>query len=621
MKFRLTRYLAACAGALIAASAHAQEIRTITLSSSGTALINATNAMTDGVARISVRDEDLDAVLKTLQVRDPEGGSVRLGLAGPSRAAAAFDGLPYAPENLSSPEAFLRALRGRPVEVSSWSSSVTGRVTGVSSESCDEAPCSFVTLMTDAGVKRVRLSRDATVTPMNPEDLENLRRATRALAALDGADRVNLDIESSVAKDRDVNLTLIQDAQPWRTAWRGTSRGDDLRLTGWAIVENRSGWAWDDVELTLATGAVQTLSPEIYDPSGAPRNPVSKRNDLMEMARDNQAESLRASAVSASTAPAPVMKQSRSFSRYTLPDPVTLAPGEMAVLPFITEDLENARGLRYRGGSGAQHPDIVLTIKNPLPLRLPGGVLTLYEDARGHAGDARVPEIPAGGEETVRFAKDTAIEVREDRNMNEIVRNVSVSDGIVRVTETLRRITRYRVTGAAEAARTVEIQHPTRSNWSVRTPRGERSADYVSWKIDVGKDEEEKLEVVEESPRVNSVRIGDLENTKLLRWSRSAPDPKVRRKLEEVARFRRAIAENERLIDVLEDRRERLISDQKRLLDMVDTLGTSGSTGRERVERIDDLESRITDVQERAESVRSDIDDQRDRIRTVIGRG
>lgn len=617
MPFRTTTSVIALIGALVATPATAQEVEEITLSTSGTALINATTRILDGQSEISVRRADLDAVLKTLQIRDTEQSRFRIDLAGPSRAAAAFDGSPFSPENLSTPEAILRAMRGRKVAISSDGVTHQGHVTGVETRECDAGNCAFVTLMTeDRRVARVRISEDVRVALLGDGDRDALTRAIDALDDMTISDRITMNLESSVSRDRDVGLTLIQDAQPWRTAWRAISDGETVRLTGRSIIENRSGWAWEDVKLTLATGEVQTLSPELYNPSvTADRGSPGASSMSLANARSTSADMMELQAV---TAAAPKMQQSQSFSRYTLPDPVSLEPGEMAVLPFLTEDLPNARGLRHRGGRGATHPEVVLTIENPLPLRLPGGVLTLYEDARGHAGDAEVPEIPANGETTVRFAQDTAVEVREERSSENLVRNMRISDGVLRITETMRREVTYRFIGAADGDRTVTLEHPIRSGWRTRTPGGERQADYTAWDVEVPEEGETLFKVTEEQPRTNLVRIGDLDGEDLTRWSRTAPDASVRKTLERIATTRSEIADKERLIKNLDDQRDGLIDDQDRVLKLLRSLGNASSNRQARVERVEDIEARIGTLRDRIRSARKEQEELRDRMRRLM---
>ena len=84
------------------------------------------------------------------------------------------------------------------------------------------------------------------------------------------ASRVEVTVDSADTTPRD-RLGWLQPAPVWKTAWRAVDGPDGLALTGWAVVENTTGHDWDDVSLTLATGAVRALDARLYDRVDAPR--------------------------------------------------------------------------------------------------------------------------------------------------------------------------------------------------------------------------------------------------------------------------------------------------------------------------------------------------------------
>jgi hypothetical protein len=135
---------------------------------------------------------------------------------------------------------------------------------------------------------------------------------------------------------RDVRLAWLQEAPVWRTAWRAVDDGDGVRLTGWAVIENATGRDWHAVRLTLATGAVRTIAPDLYARRHGWREPAAAPAFARTLAAP---ESLMADTAVAEVAAA----DSDSVTRFTLEAPVTLAAGQMLSLPFLSETLPEAR--------------------------------------------------------------------------------------------------------------------------------------------------------------------------------------------------------------------------------------------------------------------------------------
>ncbi|MEI2421347.1 hypothetical protein V6O07_13820, partial [Arthrospira platensis SPKY2] len=99
-------------------------------------------------------------------------------------------------------------------------------------------------------------------------------------------------------------------------------------LTGWAVLENATGQDWAEVELTLATGAVQALRAQLYE-----RTPVARKL-AAPLARPAAARAAPMAAMELAAeadfaVESVTMDDGDSFSRFTLGTPVTLAAGEV----------------------------------------------------------------------------------------------------------------------------------------------------------------------------------------------------------------------------------------------------------------------------------------------------
>ncbi|WP_439560705.1 hypothetical protein [Roseinatronobacter sp.] len=574
-------------------------LHAVTLSTAGLALIEAqANATQDNIV-LPVRRTDIDDFLKSLRLSGAGDAVPMLTLSGPAGLEDSFATLPFDMDALQDLRTLLEAMTGAPVTASRRGNDVQGRIMGLRDVPCaTDGPqgCIALALRTDSGQIRQVLLDDAL--ELTFSDAADNAAVDRGLDALRSTGQghmldvtLSLHAQDASGSAQDITLAWLQAAPVWKTAWRAESGPDGTVLTGWAVVENATGHDWQDVELTLATGAVQALQVQLYDRDHGTRklaetaapalmaSPAMERSMAFEQAFDA----------------APVtMDDGDSFSRFTLTTPVTLNAGDMISLPFLRETLEDARLTIYRGGSGAQHPMIAVVVENPLPLRLPAGVMTLYEDGRGHAGDAMIPELAAGASETVTFARDTAVSVREDVAQAETVQSARVVDGVLLAEERLEQRTTYRIEGAAQGARQLTIAHPLRQGWTIRTEGGSAGLDDMRFTVDVPQGAMVSHDVVEYRQTQRRVALLDLDTDQLHYWSaRMADDADMQALLADMQDLRNQQARLQREIAALQQTEAELIADQDRLVGLIVQLGDDSRANQDRRARVDAIDAEI----------------------------
>jgi hypothetical protein len=292
--------------------------------------------------------------------------------------------------------------------------------------------------------------------------------------------------------------------------------------------------------------------------------------------------------------PAPVeMVEGTSFSAYTLSDPVTLASGQMISLPFLQEQAQNARLTVYYGGSFVPYPIMALEVENPLPLRLPAGIVTVYDETRGHAGDAMMPELAPGDTALVEFAEDTAVSIREDMAEQTAITEATLSDGVLIASERVELTTTYRMEGAEAGARVLTLLHPARPGWDMQTQGGAAELDATRFTIDLPQGEIKRFDVVETRTTRTRLALLDMEADDLAYWQGRMPTEETRALFE---RLRSLRAEQSRLQDqitALRDAEAQLIADQDRLAGLIVQLGDESGANAERRARVDAIEGEI----------------------------
>ena len=575
------------------------QIRAVTLSTAGLALIEAEGPLgADGV-RLAVRRADIDDFLKSLRLSDPAGSVPLLTMTGPGGVQDTFDALPFEPAALGDLRALLGAMIGAPVTAERRGTVLTGAIMGTRDVPCatdGQTGCASLTLRDEDGALRQIALDDATdIRFADAADNEAIAQGLDALRGSARAQILQVTLSSTDPAPRDIALGWLQPAPIWKTAWRAEDGPDGVELTGWAVIENTSGQDWQDVSVTLATGAVRALEARLYDRVAAHREKAAPSLDSAIMAAPSAVGRAQMGMFEAQMDIAEVaMDDGASFSRFTLTTPVTLQAGDMISLPFLSERLEEARLTLYRGGSHEPHPMIAIEFENPLPLRLPAGVVTLYEEGRGHAGDAMMPELAPGAQEVIEFARDTAMQVRESVEESNRVQTARIVDGVLVTQDRIERRTSYRIEGAPDAARVLTIAHPLRAGWDMLTPGGAARLDDTRFEIDIDAGEIVTHEIVEARVIENRVALLSLDQDDLAFWVSRLPDADLQSVLSAMQDLRSEDAALRREITALDAQEAELIADQERLVGLIVQLGDDSPATRERRARVDAIENEIS---------------------------
>lgn len=286
-----------------------------------------------------------------------------LTLSGPGGFDDSFAALPFDPAALQDLRALLDAMTGAPVTATRRGIDLQGRIMGVRDVPCTtdgQQGCIALALRSGTGqIGQILLDEATALTFRDADDSAAIDRGLDALRAAGQGHMLDVHLSMSgqggAENAQDVALAWLQSAPVWKTAWRAENGPDGTILTGWAVVENATGHDWQDVDLTLATGAVQALQVALYD----------RQHGARKLAADTAASGAmpelmasapmqRNMAFEAAYDAAPVsMDDGDSFSRFTLATPVTLKAGDIISLPFLRETLQDARLTLYRGGMGA----------------------------------------------------------------------------------------------------------------------------------------------------------------------------------------------------------------------------------------------------------------------------
>ncbi|WP_167670697.1 DUF4139 domain-containing protein [Allopusillimonas ginsengisoli] len=635
-------------------------IQAITLSSGGLAEISRSAQVSGGESlQIPVPLEQVDDILKSLVVRDPAGAVGGINLEGLSPVEETFRRLPFSPEQMSSLPALAQALQGVPARATSGGRSIEGIILGVASESAEQhergepaPPAHVLSVLADGGqIKTLALGSDAVLDILD----DTLSAKIRDAAAVSGRGRTdqmrNVTVTLAGEGERAVGLSYVVPAPVWKTAYRlVTGDKGQARLQAWAIVENATGEDWQDVDVTLSSGAPVTLSQQLLKrywhtrpevpvmaQTAAPPRPdgesaVAQSRQKLErmrampahrpapLAAAGSAGFMADQAYSEVSPPAneALATEGQTSATYAFPKPVNLAAGQIFSAPFIDTQVEAERVSVFRPGSGT-HPVAALYLKNDTQASLPPGILTVYDNQEGYVGDAQLLVVPKGESRMASFASDNKVTIRSEQTPKEIISQVAVADGVLKLTQIARLDTTYSITGAADAPRTVIIEHPRREGWRF-TSDALDSSTVSSYRLRAALAEGEQADIkaAEEQTRNETFALVDADQEDLLYWSGVAADANTASQLEQLAQLRAGLAQSQGALDTLANERERASQNQARIRDNLTSVPEQSELAQRYLSALGKEEDNIAELDVKIAQARAALDKQRKEMAAFI---
>lgn len=434
---------------------------------------------------------------------------------------------------------------------------------------------------------------------------------------------------------RAVDLSYVVAAPVWKSTYRlVTDASGEARLQAWAILENATGQDWDNVSVTLTSGAPVMLSqrllqrywnerPEVPVAVGAADAPRVDR--LAQMDSDTQARQKMAARASAQRlpampAPAPAIamesmayaggaaadmsavpealaQEGQTSVSYILPAPVTVAAGQTLSVPFVDASLKAEQVSVFQPDRGSVHPVAGVLLENSTDGSLPPGILTVYDRKDGHIGDAQLAGLPAGESRLVYFAEDRKVEVRAETKPQESVSEVRVSQGVLHLTRQLRQETTYTIKGAVDASRTVVIEHPRQAGWELKSDALDgNTAAHHRLKTTVPAAGQAQIKVLMSRTDEQTMGLLDADADRLMYWARNASDGKAAERLKTLAEHRRQLAQAEQNEARLSADSERIAANQQRIRENLASVPADSSLGQRYLTLLAQEEDRIAAV-------------------------
>ncbi|MFC3864489.1 DUF4139 domain-containing protein [Alcaligenes aquatilis] len=635
-----------------ASNAWAQQIESITLSSAGMAEIERQVPISDaGTTQLRVPLTQVDDILKTLMAVDGKNRIDSLTLSGLAPLKESFDSLPFSAKDLRSPATLAQALRGQQVSASSQGRLVRGAVLGVEATAAtNERPAqAILSVLTEQGqIQTLELGPDTSLEVLDKTLQQQLQQATDVLAGQSNQQSRDIQLVLNKTDTQTARLSYLIPAPVWKSAYRLMMQDGKARLQAWAIFENTSGEDWKDVKVTLSSGSPVMLRQRLLERywNERPELPVAVGSSIAPQA-DTQAtlsanrarkaasEAMRARMAPAAPAPAPIMMESAAYAadssmakqwasggagastqaqegqtqvRFSLPQKLSVPTGQTVSVPFIDTSLQAESLSVYRSGQAGDHPTAAIWVNNEQANSLPPGIITVFNQADGHIGDAELAGLPAGEQRLIYFAQDNKVQVREEQTDEYRLSKTRVTDGVARSEWTRVQNFRYEIKAPADEDRTVLIQLPRQDGWTFKSDAHDSdTAQEHRLKVNVAKGKTVTVTAQLSLQDHMELRLEEIDENMLLQWRGNGQDSAQQAKMDKLIELRRQLSQAQQAQNQAVERLNETVAEQERIRANLAAVSAQSTLGQRFSEQLAQQEDQIASqrkaVQERRDAV------------------
>ncbi len=457
-------------------------------------------------------------------------------------------------------------------------------------------------------------------------------------AAQSEADRCSANLHLSPG-DHDLLVGYIAPAPAWRVSYRMLYEAGDapnsgaVLLQGWGLFDNQLEEDLEQVRLTLVAGMPVSFRYRLYEPKTPERPLVEDEERTVNApvffesappvapaaAMDHSAGRTRAMKLGAMETEALAAADMQAFGidqmeeavqvsaiggergalfAYEVSHPVSVARGQSAMAPILSQKLESRRELLYNGRKLPKHPVASLRLQNSTGLTLERGPATVLENG-DYAGEAVLPFTRADGELIVPYAVELGITVEEQTNNTRQIAGIHVRGEYLQIQEYVTRHTSYHLTSTLSTAADVVIEHVPAQNYELfdTSDPAERGAAFLRWNVACAPNVRTVFDVRERRLTSRREEVSSLNGARLNAYLRDKfLDKATTRVLEDVLNLYRQIGEQQQQIAKGERDRDAVYKKQRQIQGNLGPLGREGDEGALRaryVAELNTLEDRL----------------------------
>ncbi|MDR2247388.1 MAG: DUF4139 domain-containing protein [Treponema sp.] len=634
-------------------------LRRLTLFSSGLGFFEHQGPIAgSAVLTLPFKAVEVNDVLKSLVIEDP-ASSPRVVYPSEQTLSRTLKSLSIDLSRYSSIPEILDSLKGAEIQVHS-PLPLQGRILGVEYRATAASPTQgagkepYLSLYTDQGIRLVRFTELGSFAFLDPLINADLTRALDLIMHSRNEDTRNLQIQLPGAGQREVSLSYVIPTPVWKVSYRLDLSQDRPLLQGWAIVDNDSDLDWNNLELALVSGRqvsfIQNLYPPYHlrrpvlplaipgiaeaqtydsgwtesaggaaavalDETALPPSPEAAQS-LFQMEKRLAPAPRAANAQVLGTSPlesAQAQSRGEQFA-FTLPEPVSLARQQSAMLPLVEAAVNAVKTLVFSGAKalkgGAVHPALSAELTNTTGLPLPPGPITVY-DGGTYGGDSLFEFFPEQEKRLISYGDELAVTGYVRQRSSRVISAVTVRQGIMTINRKLIYETRYTWINASGTARRLILEHPFTRETSLTEPAAfdSRTDTLYRFVTTLPSGQDLSMTVTEEQALAEQIILTQLNLPSFISYTRNQEIPEqVRSALQRGIELKQAADAAQQALATLNTQRERLIAEQDRIRRNLEAAGNQTQQGQEYLKRllaqdaaIDDLYSRLEGAEKTAQ--------------------
>ncbi len=596
---------------------------------------------------LAFRVEEMNDLLKSLTVVDRGGGQV-LGVdyATPQNQEERLAGCSIRLGDDRSLRDLLIDLRGRRVRLHlDQKEELLGTLLGLDEVGGRHTPTeSLVSLLVEetAQVRTLGLARVHGVEILDERGAGDLEFFLESSLSQDNYRQVTIRLSPG---EHDLSVSYITPAPTWRVSYRlvfDRAGGDDdpsALLQGWGIFDNRLEEDLKGISLSLVAGMPISFVYDLYEPF-TPERPVVEEESRMapgpvafggaveSVAEELLEESAFLDAPMAAAAAMPSLGREEMESafrvkakgeslgelfQYVIDTPVTVSRGRSAMVPIVSADMGFNKSLLYNGSKMPDHPVATLRMTNETGLILERGPVTVIEGGE-YVGEAVLPFTVEGGEVNVPYAVELGVKVREDHEVTQESRELLLDGAYLHFEEWILTRREYQVNNRTRLTQKILIEHQRSSPYELHeTPEPiETTDDMYRFEVEVEPQGEKFLNVRERRLVSRKERLQEQSYRGLKEYlQRGLLDQTAYDKAAYLLGLWDKIADGEKRIDKLDQKREKVYKSQQQVHANMKALSKEGKEGTLRAQYVAQLEGseiELRSIEEQETNLKKEIE-------------